>query len=54
MQGLGRKLVALCREGKNLEAIDQLYASHVVSVEAVAPPGGEREAVGIDAVSSST
>ena len=47
---IGEKLVALCREGKNLEAVDQLYADSVVSVESVAPPEGEREVAGIDAV----
>ena len=47
---IGQRLVALCQEGKNLEAIDELYGSNIVSVEAVAPPEGEREATGIDAV----
>ena len=31
---VGKKLVELCREGKNLEAIDTLYSHHIVSVEA--------------------
>lgn len=47
---IGEQLVALCREGKNLEAINQLYAGNVVSVEATKPPQGERESHGIDAV----
>lgn len=30
---IGQRLVDLCREGKNIEAIDKLYADNVVSVE---------------------
>ncbi len=48
---IGQKLVAMCREGRNMDAINELYADDVVSVEAMAPPeGGEREMSGIDAV----
>ena len=47
---IGQKLVAFCKEGKNLDAINSLYADDVVSVEAADPPGGERTASGIDAV----
>lgn len=47
---LGTKLVALCREGKNMEAIESFYADNVKSIEAMAPPQGEREASGLDAV----
>lgn len=47
---IANKLVALCREGKNAEALNTLYASDVVSVEAGVPPGMDREAKGIDAV----
>ncbi len=50
-QEIGQTLVDLCREGRNLEAVDRLYAADVVSVEAMAPPdGGERTSRGIDAV----
>ena len=49
---IGQHLVALCQEGKHLEAIDQLYAEDVVSVEATDRPEGEREARGIDAIRS--
>ena len=35
-------LMALYREGRYLEAIDELYAGDVVSMEAEPPPGGER------------
>lgn len=44
------KLVQLCREGKFHEATKTLYSSDIVSVEAIAPPGGSRETKGIDAV----
>lgn len=47
---IGEKLVALCREGKNHEAIMELYSPDTVSVEAVAGPTGEREAKGRDAI----
>ena len=43
-------LVQLCREGRNHDAIRQLYAANVVSVEASAPQGMSRESVGRDAV----
>lgn len=47
---IANKLVELCRQGKNTEALDTLYADDVVSVEAGVPPGREREAKGLDAV----
>lgn len=47
---MANKLVALCRQGKNDEALNTLYADNVVSVEAGGPPGMEREAKGLDAV----
>ena len=43
---IAHKLVALCKEGKNREALDTLFAEDVVSVEAGAPPGMDREAPG--------
>ena len=39
---LGTKLVAFCREGKNMESINTLYDSNVESTEAVAVPGMEQ------------
>lgn len=36
-QSVAQGLVELCRQGKNLEAIDQYYADDVVSIE---PTGG--------------
>ena len=47
---IARKLVELCRQGKNHEALDSLYADNVVSVEAAVPQGMEREAKGLAAV----
>lgn len=47
---IGQQLVALCREGKNMESINTLYAEDVESVEAVAPQGMEQVARGIEAV----
>ena len=47
---VGTKLVELCRQGKNLEAIDALYAPDVVSVEASPMPGHDKVMTGIEAV----
>jgi hypothetical protein len=47
---IANKLVSLCRQGKNAEARDSLYSEDIVSVEAGAPPGGQRESNGIAAV----
>lgn len=47
---IGRKLVELCRQGKNLEALDTLFTDDMVSVEAVAMPGMQQEARGLSAV----
>lgn len=47
---IAQKLVELCRQGKNTEAINTLYADDVVSVEAGAPPGMDRTSKGIAAV----
>jgi ketosteroid isomerase-like protein len=47
---IGTKLVALCQQGKNLEAIEQLYAPNVVSVEAAAAPGFDQVVAGKEAV----
>lgn len=47
---IGKKLVALCNEGKHDEVVDTLYADDIVSVEAMATPGMDRIANGIQAV----
>jgi len=46
---IGTALVDLCRQGKNHEAMTSLYSADIVSVEAAAPPGQERETVGLEA-----
>ncbi|HMN40438.1 MAG TPA: nuclear transport factor 2 family protein [Phycisphaerales bacterium] len=49
-QDLGKKLVALCQQGKNQEAIDTLYADDVVSIEAMEMPGMPARTEGLAAV----
>ena len=49
-QEVADKLVQLCKEGKFSEAVATLYSDDIVSVEAVAPPGGLRETKGLDGV----
>lgn len=46
-QEIGQKLVDLCKAGKNLEAMEQLYAKDILSVEAAAPPGESNESKGL-------
>ena len=48
---IAHKMIALCKQGKNAEALDTLFAADMVSVEAgTGPAGGEREARGLAAV----
>ncbi len=47
---IGKKLVELCKQGKNDVAIDTLYSKDIVAIEAGAPPGQSRETKGIEAV----
>ncbi|HET9626437.1 MAG TPA: nuclear transport factor 2 family protein [Kofleriaceae bacterium] len=47
---VGKKLVELCNQHKNQEAMESLYAKDVVSVEAGGPPGQSPEIRGLDAV----
>lgn len=42
--------VALCKQGKFEECLDQLFSSDAVSVEAGAPPGMDPVASGISAI----
>jgi ketosteroid isomerase-like protein len=50
MHAVAARLVQLCREGKNHDAMTELYAKDVVSVEAGAPPGQSPISSGLDAV----
>ncbi len=46
----GRRLVELCRAGKNLEAVDTLYAPDVVSIEAFGDGHMPRRMEGLAAI----
>lgn len=47
---VGKKLVDLCRQGKNMEAVDSLYSPAIVSIEAAASPSGPARTEGIESV----
>jgi ketosteroid isomerase-like protein len=47
---IGKKLVELCREGKNEEAVNTLFSTDIVSVEAGGPPGTDPVTKGITGV----
>jgi len=47
---VGRKYVALCKEGKFKACLDELFSKDAVSVEAWAPPGVERTTSGLPAI----
>jgi ketosteroid isomerase-like protein len=47
---VGKKLVELCRQGKNMEAIDTLYSDDVVSLEVDGGPGMPARIEGLAAV----
>ena len=47
---VGQKLVALCRENRNVDAVNQLYARDVVSIETADHPGMPARQQGIDAI----
>lgn len=44
-KSVGKQLVELCKQGKNMECIDKFYAENVESIEAAPPPGGGERAV---------
>ncbi|TLY21975.1 MAG: nuclear transport factor 2 family protein [Nitrospirae bacterium] len=44
---ISKELVALCKQGKNQEAIDRFYSPNIESVEPVAMPGMEQTQRGI-------
>jgi ketosteroid isomerase-like protein len=47
---VGKKYFALIKEHKHEECLNELFAKDAVSVEAGAPPGGERTAKGVEAI----
>jgi len=47
---VGRKLVALCQQGKNLEALETLYEKNAESIEAAAMAGMPAKMKGVDAL----
>ena len=47
---IANKLVELCRQGKNVEALNTLFSADAVSVEAFPPPGGQQEVKGLQAI----
>jgi ketosteroid isomerase-like protein len=47
---IGKRYVALCKEGKNDVILDELFTKDTVSIEAGAPPGQDRAAKGLDAI----
>lgn len=47
---IGEELVALCKQGKNMDAIEKFYSPNIVSIEACAMPGMEQTQTGIDAI----
>jgi hypothetical protein len=52
-QEVANRLVQLCREGKNVDAIHELYDENIVSIEPEGSPMGGKT-VGRDAVLAST
>ena len=49
-QEVANRLVELCREGRNVEAIDELYHDNIVSCEMENWPGGPTRVEGIKQV----
>jgi ketosteroid isomerase-like protein len=47
---IGKKLVDLCRAGKNDEAMNTLYSPNIVAIEAGAPAGQSPRSEGIAAI----
>ncbi len=46
----GKKLVELCKQNKNLEAVDTLYSKEIISIEPMTMSGMDAESKGIDAI----
>src|SRR5215467_1521016 len=53
-EGVGTRLVELCRKGEWMKALDELYAKDIVSVEARAMENMPAEMRGIDQVRGKT
>jgi hypothetical protein len=51
---VGKRLVQLCKEFKNLDAIKELYSDDIVSHEAVEMPGHPKTLKGKDAILKKT
>ncbi|MBC7782445.1 MAG: nuclear transport factor 2 family protein [Burkholderiales bacterium] len=49
-QQVADRLVELCRDGKNMQALDELYADDIVSTEMCAGPEMPKEMKGIEAI----
>ncbi len=47
---IGKELVALCKQGKNTDAVKKLYSKDIVSVEPMAMKNVPAETKGIDAI----
>ncbi|WP_447969511.1 SnoaL-like domain-containing protein [Nitrospira sp. M1] len=47
---IGQELVGLCKQGKNMEAIEKFYSPNIVSIEACAMPGMEQTQTGLEAI----
>jgi ketosteroid isomerase-like protein len=47
---VGKKLIELCRAGKEMEAIDTLYSPNIVSIEAMSSPTMPAKSEGIQAI----
>lgn len=51
---VGQRLVALCREGKNREALDELYSDQIVSIEGAGSDQMPQRMEGIEAIRGKT
>jgi ketosteroid isomerase-like protein len=51
---IGQRLVELCRQGKNMQAVDELYADDIVSVEVHGTPEMPARMQGIEAIRGKT
>lgn len=47
---IAKEIAALCRQGKNQEAIDRFYSPNIESVETCAMPGMDQIQRGIQAI----